>query len=95
LSFSVASASAAEACKPKTAKSDTLAEGGNQYGVLAWCETGEGYIRAKASCTAEATLRKYTVMGNRVYSRKFGGDYMSGAWCRGDDALDKKGYVLG
>jgi hypothetical protein len=92
LSAIPAAASVALAVSPCGPKTD-FADSGD--GTFAWCETGEGYIRAKATCTEEATFRKYTVTGPRVYSRKFGGNYMSAAWCRSGDAADKKSYIPG
>jgi hypothetical protein len=90
-----AAPASAAGCSPKTDRVDTRSVGGNDYGVVAWCERGSGHIRAKAVCISERTLREYTVVGNRVWSKKFVGDYMSAAWCRTGDAVERKSYVLG
>lgn len=94
LTFQAAPVSATS-CSPRTDWINTVPWGGNDYGATAWCETGEGYIRGKATCAEEATFRQYTVLGPRVYSKKFFGNYLSTAWCRPNDAAINRGYILG
>lgn len=94
LIFPVASASAAS-CSAEVDYTDTLDVGGNSYGAFAWCETGEGYIRAKVTCVEEATFRQYAAIGPRVYSRLFFGNWLSSAYCRPGDAAINKIYILG
>jgi hypothetical protein len=90
-----AAPAAAANCSPRTDYIDTTEFGGNDYGVIAWCETGSDYIRARATCVAEDTFRRYTATGPRIWSKKFSGNYLSDAWCHPGDAAVAKTYVLG